>query len=226
MSHNLIEQNLSIVAAALLMLESAKIDTVRQLPSEYGVWEVALKGSTSTIQRLPTLMVSGQDIAQFPQLAPLSVMALAIHNNKITFNGDVIYEFVDFSFDLVLEEFKAEHGSYYNSLVEMLDYLAELTTWVRKDLSAVNMNQYANTVLAYLSTGNETQYPELAQLHRLTIASIYINNRREDCIPTNALELLNKFPLYRLSEGQFHTPSGVISKQVVDIIAKTVFLTK
>lgn len=227
MSHKLIEQNLSIVAGTLLMLESARIDKIRKLPSEYGVWEVSLKGDKQSIQRLPSLMVSGKDTAQYPQLAPLSIMALAIHNNKITFNGDVVYEFDEFILDDALAEFKDEYNGVYAALSEMLDYLAELTAWMRKDHGNVNLTQYVSAVLAYLTAGNESHYPELAELHRRTLASLYINYHRDcDRFPNDELALLQRFDDYRFSEGRFHTPSGAISRRVVDIIAKTVFLTK
>lgn len=209
------------------MLESARIDKIRNLPSEYGVWEISLKGDKETIQRLPSLMVSGKDTVQFPQLAPLNTLAIAIFNNKITFNGDVVYEFDEFILDDVLAEFKDEHKGVYAALSEMLDYLAELTAWMRKDHGNVKLNQYASTVLAYLTTGNEAHYPDLAELQRRTLASLYINYHRDcDRFPNDELTLLQLFDKFRLSEGQFHTPSGVINRRVVDLIAKTVFLTK
>lgn len=209
------------------MLESARINSIHTVSDEYGVWEVSLKDDKQTIQRLPSLMVSGKDVGQFPQLAPLSVMAIAIFNNKITFNGDVVYEFDEFVLDEVLNEFKDEHKGVYVALSEILDYLIELTTWMRKDHSNVNLNQYASAVLAYLTSGNETHYPELAELHRRTLASLYINYHRDcDTFPNDELTLLQQFDKFRINEGQFITPSGAISRRVVDLIAKTVFLTK
>ena len=220
MSQACIEQNSNVVAGVLLILESVGISSIRPLVDDLlGGWEVVLPDTT--LQLLKGTCVSHHMSSTSPRLTGLSILDVTIHSNMIKFGDSVVYEFD--VFDLA-EAIESCPGNAYKSLKAVIKYFDTLVQWLRDTC----LSQYVNGLISWLGEGAPSEkLLEIITLRNQTITSLYLNQvLGEPQDLDDPMALLDMFEQYQLVDGIYDTPFGQISKQLVDIFTRVVFLTK